>query len=237
MVEETRERIQNRNQNETVEGVQAVTNPMRTIMSKPIRVKIPVPLSDTSYRIEVWHSDKLNRVGGVGAGITVANVKLPAPLEECTIQIIPCDSMNNPVGRGFTYQSEDESLAPTPPENTEPPVEPEIGVEEFDENVTLKPGDKVLEYKVDDEGQLDSVEDITEAVITRQKETKEDKISVDSSTEVKLNRLYPGKCDPPYFIEPPSDPLTASTDLQEKLKEEFPFHTEKKDSQETEEDN
>jgi len=85
------------------------------------RITIPIPVSDCPTRIEVYQNDKLNRNGGVQPGATEASIKLPAPIEECEIRIIPCDMQGKPVGRGYVY--EDETVKPEPPTNTAPPVE------------------------------------------------------------------------------------------------------------------
>lgn len=86
------------------------------------RITIPIPQSEFPTKIEVYHDGKLNRHGGVQSGATEATIKIPAPLDECEIKIIPCDALGNPAGRGYTYQ--DENLVPEPPVNTDPPAEP-----------------------------------------------------------------------------------------------------------------
>ncbi len=85
------------------------------------RITIPIPKSDSLTRIEVYYNDKQNRSGGVQAGATEASIKLPAPIEECEIRIIPCDTQGKPVGRGYVY--EDKTVKPEPPPKIDPPVE------------------------------------------------------------------------------------------------------------------
>lgn len=95
---------------------------------------IPIPDSSFPTRIEVYYDGELNRTGGVQAGATEASIKLPAPVEECEIRIIPCDQQGKPVGRGHIYK--DESIQPEPPEHTDPPAaecdQPECSDDECD---------------------------------------------------------------------------------------------------------
>ena len=85
------------------------------------RITVPIPESQSPTKIEVYHNGKLNRHGGVQPGATEASIKIPAPLEECEIRIIPCDTLGNPSGRGHVYQ--DSSLVPEPPVNIDPPAQ------------------------------------------------------------------------------------------------------------------
>lgn len=90
---------------------------------KKERRTIQIPYSQFPTRIEVHHDGELVRSGGVQPGMTEATVKLPAPIEECQIKIIPCDQQGKPVGRGHIYV--DDSIKPEPPAIIKPPVEPE----------------------------------------------------------------------------------------------------------------
>ena len=94
------------------------------------RVTVPVPMSDTSTKVEVYYEGKLNRHGGVEAGRTEAKIKLPAPLEDCEIRVIPCDALGNPCGRGYVYT--DGALVPEGVEMDAPTVDPDV-VEPADE--------------------------------------------------------------------------------------------------------
>lgn len=87
------------------------------------RIMIPIPESLYQTRIEVHYNGELNRTGCVSSGQREASIKLPAPLCECEIRLIPCDAQGKPVGRGHVY--EDKSLKPEPPAHTDPPAEPE----------------------------------------------------------------------------------------------------------------
>jgi hypothetical protein len=96
------------------------------------RTTIPVPQTEYQTRIEVYLEGRLNREGCVQGDKTEVSLKLPAPIEECEIRIIPCNAQGKPVGRGFVYQ--DQSLRPEPPINTDPPVEPDEEPGEPDED-------------------------------------------------------------------------------------------------------
>lgn len=86
------------------------------------RIIIPIPQSQHQTRIEVYYKGELNRYGAVEPGATEINVKLPAPVNECEIKLIPYNASGQPCGRGHVYR--DKTIMPEPLEDTAPPVEP-----------------------------------------------------------------------------------------------------------------
>jgi hypothetical protein len=84
--------------------------------------QITIPLPDSQYptRIEVYYQGELNRHGGVAAGTQEVKIKLPAPVEECEIRIIPCDERGKPVGSGQAYvDPESKPVAETDPSESD----------------------------------------------------------------------------------------------------------------------